>query len=42
MVAVHFFSIHKTFRPTDADNIANLAQHPKRLGTAGLMNELLD
>jgi len=31
-----FISVHKRVRPTDADKIANLAQHPKRLGTAGV------
>jgi len=33
---VLFFSMHKTVRPADTDKVANLAQHPKRLGTAAL------
>jgi len=28
--------MHKVTRPADADKIANLAQHPKRLGIAGI------
>jgi len=32
--AVFVFSIRKIVRPVDADVIANLAQHPKSLGTA--------
>jgi len=28
--------IHKLVRPADTNKIANLAQHPKTLGTAGL------
>jgi len=31
-----FFSVHKTTRRVDADKIINLAQLPKRLGTADL------
>jgi len=31
-----FFSVRKIVRPVDADKIANLAQHPKCLGTAVL------
>jgi len=31
-----FFSIGKLVRPVDADKIANLAQHPKSLGTAAV------
>jgi len=30
------FLIHKTVWPADAGKIANLAQHPKSLGTADL------
>jgi len=36
MVRVLFFSIHKVVRPADSDKIANLARHPKSLGTAAL------
>jgi len=35
-VVLFLFSIHKIDRPADADKIANLAQHLKRLGTAVL------
>jgi len=31
-----FLSMRKIVRPTDADKIANLAQHPKSLATAAL------
>jgi len=34
--ALFFFSMRKAVRPADTDKVANLAQHPKRLGTAGL------
>ena len=33
-VVFFLFSIHEVVRPVDADKIANLAQHPKSLGTA--------
>jgi len=36
MLAVFVFSICKILWPVDADKIANLAQHPKSLGTADL------
>jgi len=35
-VVSFLFSIHKIVWPAEADKIANLAQHPKSLGTAGL------
>jgi len=35
------FSMHRTVQPADADKITNLAQHPKRLGTAGLRQKTL-
>jgi len=35
-VELFLFSIHKIDRPTDADKIANLVQHPKSFGTAVL------
>ena len=41
MRVVFFFSILKTVWPADADKIANLAQHPKCLGTAALNDEAL-
>jgi len=34
MPAVFVISIRKIVRPVDADEMANLAQHPKSLGTA--------
>jgi len=37
---VFLFSIHKTVWPMDADKIANLIQHPKSLGTAGVQHEV--
>jgi len=33
------FSIYEVVRPADANKIANLAQHPKRLGTAGIEDD---
>jgi len=38
-VLYFLFSIHKIVRPADADKIANLAQHPKSLGTAALSDQ---
>jgi len=35
-VVFFVFSIHKIVRPANPDKIANLAQHPKSLGTAVL------
>jgi len=34
------FSIHKVVRSADADKIANLARHPKSLGTAVCFSRL--
>jgi len=31
--------MHKRVRPADTDKVANLAQYPKNLGTAGLMQQ---
>jgi len=31
-----FFSMHKTVRPANIDKVADLAQHPKSLGTTVL------
>ena len=39
-VVFFLFSIHKIVRPADADKIANLAQHPKSLGTAGIYSRV--
>ena len=38
-VVLFLFSIHKVVRPADADEIANLAQHQKSLGTAALLHD---
>jgi len=37
---VLFFSVHKTVRSADTDEVANLAQHPNSLGTAVLDDRL--
>ena len=38
MLYFFLFSINKIVPPADADNIPNLAQHPKSLETAHLMH----
>ena len=38
-VVLFLFSIHKVVRPADADEIANLVHHLKRLGTADIYEE---
>jgi len=35
-IFILFFSMHKTVRPADIDKVANLAQHPKSLGTTAI------
>jgi len=39
-VAFLLFSIHKIVQSANADKIANLAQHPKCLGTADLNKQI--